>query len=54
LPLIRKPTSAKDAEVCIRGSYAVDWKPVRGDLMYAVIDIGKAKQSHDPSLFQQS
>src|SRR5713101_1586670 len=27
--IIRKPTGARDAEVCIRGSYAVDWKPVR-------------------------
>jgi hypothetical protein len=38
--VVRKPTGAKDAEVCIRGSYIVEWKPVTGKLMYAVVEAG--------------
>jgi hypothetical protein len=37
---IQKPTGSKDAEVCIRGTYQIEWKPVRGDLRYAMVEVG--------------
>lgn len=37
--VVRKPTGARDAEVCIRGTYTIHWKPVVGNLMYAVIEV---------------
>jgi hypothetical protein len=37
--VVRKPTGARDAEVCIRGTYTAHWKPVVGNLMYAVIEV---------------
>jgi hypothetical protein len=36
---IGKPTGAKDSEVVIRGSYQVEWRPVQGSLMYALVEI---------------
>jgi hypothetical protein len=40
--VVRKPTGAKNEEVCIRGRYPVDWKPVVGSLMYAIIEVEKS------------
>jgi hypothetical protein len=36
---IQKPTGSRNAEVDIKGSYFVQWKPIAGKLMYCVIEI---------------
>lgn len=44
--LVRKPTGAKDDEVTIRGEYRIDWKSVRGNLKYALVEVqGSASRS---------
>lgn len=39
---IQKPTGSKDAEVNLSGSYVVQWKPISGTLMFAVVEVGGA------------
>ena len=41
---IQKPTGNKDADVEVRGSYSVRWKPVLGPLMYAIVEVVDSRQ----------
>ncbi|MCW5675375.1 MAG: hypothetical protein KIT15_12430 [Xanthobacteraceae bacterium] len=36
---VEKPTGKRDQEVVLRGAYHVQWRPVVGQLMYAVVEI---------------
>jgi hypothetical protein len=40
---IQKPTGTKDDEVSIQGTYTVEWKPILGSLMYAIVELGSGK-----------
>ena len=37
---IQKPTGSRDSEIELRGSYTVQWTPVTGSLMCAIVEVG--------------